>query len=197
MGCNFPLWWACAILIDWAEQNLVTRRLSMRENWLLVGWACAKIGYLRADHTQKSFWHTICIFRLFPQFHSLLSYVPSHVFVSCLPSSVLRLTSLFLVSRPFYLVSRDLSAVLCPLPHVSVPCLPSSVPCLTWSVCYLISSFLCPLNPIKCPSFPFSVALFHYAYPLLFCFPSSVLVLLSSVSCLSYLRECFEFYLVR
>ncbi len=27
--------------------------LSMRENWLLIGWACARIGYSMAEHAQK------------------------------------------------------------------------------------------------------------------------------------------------
>ena len=35
------------VIFPYAEhaQKLVTRGLSMRENWLLVGCACAKIGY--------------------------------------------------------------------------------------------------------------------------------------------------------
>ncbi len=125
----------------WLQQNLVTRRLSMHENWLHVGWACAKVGYLRADHTQKSFWHTTCIFGVFPQFPCLPSYVPSHVFVSCLPSSVLCLTSLFLVSRPLYPVSRDLSAVSFPL--FSVPQPLSNVPVSPFLWLYSTVHILC------------------------------------------------------
>jgi hypothetical protein len=109
----------------------------------------------------------------------------SHVSVPCLP-----------VMYPF-LSLCSLSPVLCPLSHVSISCLPSSVPCLKCSVRYPPSFFRRPLTPINCPSVPFSVALFHCSRPLFFFFPSTVLLrLLSSDSCLPYLRECSEFFLV-
>jgi hypothetical protein len=83
--------------------------LSMHENWLLIGWACAKIGYMLAEHTQKSFWCTMCIFLSYPLSPIPLSPSPvpvpvlcplSHVFVLCRPSDVPCLMALFLVSRP-------------------------------------------------------------------------------------------------
>ncbi len=153
-------------------QKLVTHWLGMRGNWLLVGWACAQIGYSLAEHTQKSFWRTlsqymsfwvsICIVPCFSNFtrssvtfsRSLTNVLcpRSHVSVPCLPSSgpcllssVPCLTSLFLISPPLFPVSLlcSLSPILCFLSHVSVPCLPSSVHNLT--SLFLVSR---PLSPI-------------------------------------------------
>ncbi len=155
MGCDFPLCWACMkIGYSLAErgQKLVTRRLSMRENWLLDVWAYAKIGYLLARHAKKLFtrWLSICktSFSAFSKFffsspcHSLTPMSPSsvrvsnvlcplsHVFVLCLPSYVPCLTSLLLVFRPLY--------------YISVLCLSSAVPSL--APLFLVSH---PLSPVS------------------------------------------------
>ncbi len=136
----------------------------MIENWLLVGWACTKIGYLLAEHTEKSFRRTMCIFRVFPLFllslsnvicplsrplSPLTSFVPSHVlcplshvFVLCLQSYVPCLTSLFLVSLPRPSVSR-----ICFLPTVRVPKL-TSLFLVSRPLCFV--SQLCSLSPVLC-----------------------------------------------
>jgi len=155
MGCNFPL------ISCWP---------SMRKNWLLVSWACAKLhGYSLAEHAQKlvtcwlsireiiSVQHNIlrvpCV--LFPLSPVPLSPSPipcfmspvlcplSYVSLICLPSAVPSLTSLFLV------------CLLCLLFHISVPCLPSSVPCLKWSVPSPI--LLSPYPPSSVPCLKWSV----------------------------------------
>jgi hypothetical protein len=52
------------VISPYAEhaQKVVTRWLSMRKKWLLVGLACMKIGYSLAEHAQKlvSRWLSIC-----------------------------------------------------------------------------------------------------------------------------------------
>jgi hypothetical protein len=149
-GLWFPL------MPSYAEhaQKLVTRWLSMRGNWLLVGWACTKIGYLLAEQSRKSLRRTTCISKFFlssschPFFSLLLPSLSnflcplSHVFVLCLPSYVPCLTSL------------SLSPILCPLSHVSVPCLPSNVPSFKFlflesqPLCYVLR--LCSLSLVFC-----------------------------------------------
>jgi hypothetical protein len=113
-----------------------------------------------------------CLMTLF-----LVSRPLSHVSVTCLPSSVPCLMALLLVSRPLSLVSWlcSLSPVPClrPCPHGSHPCPPSSVPCLSTVP---VSPFLLLYStvPVLCSS---------VTRPLF-------LHLLSSVPCLSYLRDC-------
>jgi hypothetical protein len=92
--------------------------MSMRKNWLLVGWACAKIGFSQAEHMRKSFWPTTCMLRVFlssschPFLCSLLPSLSnvlcplSEVFALCLLAYVPCLMSLFLVYRPLSPVSR-------------------------------------------------------------------------------------------
>jgi hypothetical protein len=156
------------VISPYAEhaRKLVTCRLSMHGNWLLIGWACAEIGYSLAEHTRKlvTRWLSICGKFVFigsePCFSPVIcSPVPfsrplsnilclvSQVSVLCLPSSVSCLTSLFLVSRPLFPVSR-----LC-------PCLQSSVPCLT------------SLFPVSRPLSPILCSMSHFFVP---CLPSSV-----------------------
>ncbi len=56
MGSNFLLCLACAKIVYLLAKHawkLVTCWLSMRENWLLFGWAHAEIGYSLAEHTRK------------------------------------------------------------------------------------------------------------------------------------------------
>jgi hypothetical protein len=124
---------------------------------LAVQCACAKIGYSLAEHTWKSFWRTMTIFRVFPLFplspiHLFPSPVPfrhplSLLSCLCTLSPILSLLSHVYVPSltSLFLVSWSLSLSQC-----SAPCLSSSVPCLTWSVPFLPSSFLCSLTPINC-----------------------------------------------
>ncbi len=116
--------------------------------------------------------------------------------------------SLCLVSRLPSPVSWlcSLSPVLCPLSHGSSPCLPSYVPCLT--ALLLVSrpmspvSRLCSLFSVPCTlsiSKTIPVSPFMWLYSTGPVLRSSVcrplfLPLLSSVHCLSYLRECEFFY---
>ncbi len=123
--------------------------LSMRENWLLVGWAWAKIGYLLAEHARKLTTHKLSIgaphafseFFLSSTCHSFICHLLlslsnvlcllSHVLVLCLPTYVPCLMSLILVSRSLSPVSWlcSLSPVLCPISCGSAPCFPTSVTC--------------------------------------------------------------------
>ncbi len=181
MGCNFPL------ISCWP---------SMRKNWLLVSWACAKLhGYSLAEHAQKlvtcwlsireiiSVQHNIsrglCSVFCSPYLLFLCPLLPSPV--SCLPSYVPCLTFLGFASRllspVLHLCSFSASFVSCftSLFLVSRPLFPvSSDPSR------LPSSFLRTLDPINCHSVPLSVALFHCSYPLLLCFlcsfPSSLVL---------------------
>jgi hypothetical protein len=56
MGWDFPLCSACAkigYLLAEHARKLVTRWLSMHENWLFVGCACTNLDYLLAEHARK------------------------------------------------------------------------------------------------------------------------------------------------
>ncbi len=133
------------LLVGWACVELVTRWLSMRGNWLLFGWAYAEIRF---------YWYWTLFFPL--------SSVPLSPFpVPCLTSYVSCLKCLFLFSHPLFPVSRLISLfpVHCSLSHISVPFLPSAVPCLT-SLFLVFRS----LSPILC-------SMFHFFVP---CLPSSV-----------------------
>ncbi len=137
----------------------------MRGNWLLVGWACSEIGCSLAGHSQKlvtrllSIWGNSFVLVLNHVFSPVIrSPVPfsrplsnvlwllSQVSVSCLPSSVPCLTSLFL------LCSLSPVLVLYSMSHFFVPCLRSSVPNLTYLilVSHSLSQILslCSLYPI-------------------------------------------------
>ncbi len=166
MGCNFPL------ISCWP---------SMRKNWLLVSWACAKIGYSLAEHAQKlvaglAYAKSFRCNKTFPEFPVFCS--PCSLFlcpllpspVSCLPSYVPCLTFPWFASRPLSpvlrLCSLSVSSVscftslflvclLCLLFHISVPCLLSSVPCLKWSVPSPI--LLSPYPPSSVPCLRWSV----------------------------------------
>ncbi len=174
--------------------------LSMRENRLLVGWACAKVGYSLAEYARKLItrrlsmrenWllvsrayakigyslaeHTQNSFGrtvCFSEF--FLSRIPCHPFLCPLIPSLSNVL--------FSPLSRlcTLSPILCPLSYVSVPCFPSSVPCLMalllvscplpGPVLTALLPVLRPLYPVYCP---FLMALFYCSCPLLFCFTSS------------------------
>ncbi len=155
----------------------------MCKNWLLIGWAFAKIVYLLAEHREKSFGRTMCIFRVFlsSSCPCLTSFVPSRTslyFVSIPMSPVLRLCSLSPFLGPLSHLSVSCLPYASPilrlcslylvryaLSHSSAPCPPSSVPCLMWSFPCLPSSFLCPLTPItlcQCPIFCDSIPLFLF-----------------------------------
>ncbi len=139
--------------------------LSMRENWLLVGWtcmdiwllvdwACAEIGYSLAEHAQKLVTRCLSIWR------NLFLFVLNHVFSPVIHSPV-----------PF---SHPLSNVLCLLFQVSVSCLPSSVPCLTSLFCVFRPLFtvsrLCSLSPILCSLSPILCSQSYVSFP---CLPFS------------------------
>ncbi len=164
--------------------------LSMCGNWLLVGWTCAKIGYLLVEHVRKLVprWLSMCEnhlahhvhlqnFPLFPFYPFLcplllsLSNVLcplSHVFVLCLPSYL-----------PFLCLCSicSMSPFICPLSHVSVPCLPSAVPSLT--SLFLVSRPPSPHGSAPCllssaePCVTWSVT----------CLPSSFLRPLTPINC--------------
>jgi hypothetical protein len=90
------------VISSYAEHawKLVTRWLSMRGNWLLVGWASAEIGYSWLSIRRYSFyWYWTM------SFPCLNPLSLSHVSVHCFPSTVPCLTSLFLVSHPLFPVS--------------------------------------------------------------------------------------------
>ncbi len=140
-------------------RKLVTGWLSMRKNWLLIGWEHAWKLVIRWLSLRE---YNFSAPRTFSEFF-LCS--PSHPFFCLL------LLSLSNVLCPMSHVSA-LLPVLRPLSYVSVPCLPSSILCLTWSVPCLTSSFLRPLTPITWSTVPFSVALFLCSSSLFLCFPS-------------------------
>ncbi len=148
--------WVC-MEIDYSlaehARKLVTLWLSISGNWLLVGWAYAEIHFYCFIGIEPCFYpviHSTVPFSrplspvssvnshsLFPvsrlcSFYPIL-YSLSNFFVSCLPSSVPFITSLFLVSRPLFPVSLlcSLFPALCSLSHVSVPCIPSTLSCIT------------------------------------------------------------------
>jgi hypothetical protein len=108
----------------------------------------------------------------------------SYVSVPCLPSAVLSLTPLFLVSSPLslFLVSRPLSSVfrLCSLSPVRCPQSFVSVPCLLSPVFRL-----CSLSPVRSLTSLFLVSC-PQSYVSVPCLPSAVLSLTSLflVSCL-------------
>ncbi len=192
MGSDFSLCWVS-----------VACWLSMSKNWLLVGWACAKIGYSLAEHAQNLVtcwlsmrenwllvsWACAKIGYSFAE-HALKSFVHHLHFLSF---------SSLPLSHPFPCpLLLFLSNVFCPLSHVFVLCLPSYVPCLM--AVLLVScplspvSRLCSLSPvlcilsINCPSVPY---LWLY---------SIVHVLCSSVSCplfLQVLSSCPLFFILR
>ncbi len=147
----------------------------MRGNWLLLGWACAEIGYFLAEHTRKlvTRWlsirgnsfllvlnHVFSPFIPSPvPFSRLLSNILcllSQVSVPCLLSSVPCLTSLFHVSRPLFPVSRlrSLSPILCSLSHFSMPCFPPFVshPLFHVSLLCSMSHFFVPCLPSSVPN---------------------------------------------
>ncbi len=101
----FSLCWAYAKIgysLATHSQILLSRWLSMNENWLIVGLACAKNWLLSCQaYAEKSFRCTTCIFRvpMLSRFFVPFSRPLSNTFVPCL-------TSLFLVVRPMSLVFR-------------------------------------------------------------------------------------------
>jgi hypothetical protein len=180
--------------------------LSMRENGLVIGLAWPKFGYSLAQHARKL---VTCL---------LSMRKPPAVTRLSVPFTVSRI---FIVSRPISPVLRlcSLSPVLCLLSNVSIPCLMSAIACLSSlflvsrlcplslvSVPYLSSLFLvsclCPLSLFSRPLYSIS----HYLSPFSFSIPdpyqmsvSFFMALfyspcpLSSVPCLSYLRDCKSF----
>ncbi len=101
--------------------------LSMRENWLLLGWACLEIGYSLAEHLRKLDWLSIrgnwlLVGWAYAEIHFIgiepcfYPVILSHLSVPCIPSSLPCLISLCLVSRPLF------------PSYVSVPCLPFIFP---------------------------------------------------------------------
>ncbi len=144
MGCDFPLWWACAKIgysLDVHARKLVSHWLCMRENWLLM-----------AVHARKT---PSAFSKIFLTYSSVLFSRP------CLTSFVPSLTSLYCTLSPvLYPLSHrlwSLSPVRCTLSHV---------------ICSLSPNLVFrPLTPISCPRVSFSVALFHCW---LLWFPSSV-----------------------
>ncbi len=166
--------------------------LSMCGNWLLVGWACVKIGYSLSEHAWK------LVTRWLSIRGNILSYTESrNAFFEFLFVLSMFFSHVTRSSVPF---PRSLIKVLCPLSHVSVPCLPSSVsclpsnvPCLTWSGHCLPSSVPClttiflvshPLFSVSllCSLSPIRRSLSHFSAP---CLPSSLSCLTSLflVSC--------------
>ncbi len=146
MGCDFPLCWAYAktgySLAEHA-QRLLSRWLSMLENWLLIGWAeliCWLSIWNHVHFQSFSSGHPL-LCSLLPSLSSVLCPL-SHVCVVCTLSPVLftLFTSLFLIFRPLYPVSR-----LCFLPQSSVPSLASLVSHPLSPVSY---HFSCPLYPV-------------------------------------------------
>ncbi len=146
--------WVVISSYDEHVRKLITRWLSMRGNWLLIGWACTEIGYSLTEHTRKLVTRWLSIHRnlfywYWTMFFPLSSVLPSpfpilvlcllfQVSVPCIPSSVPCLTSLFLVSHPLFPVLSSLFLVSHPLFLVwllcslfPTLCLSSSVPCLT------------------------------------------------------------------
>jgi hypothetical protein len=138
----------------------------MHKNWLLSGWAYAKIISVRHMHFQSSLF--LC--PLLPSLSNIqcpLSHVSALSPILCLLNYC---TSLFFVFRPLVPVSR-----LCSLPPVRCPqssslflvsrplypvsrlwpSLPSYVFCLIWSVLCLPSSFFVPLPLSTVPVSPF------------------------------------------
>ncbi len=166
--------WAFVSFYVKHARKWVSHWLSMPKMWLLVGSACAKIGYLFAKHAQKLFtrWLSIrenhfgapCVFLEFS--------LCSHSVPRCsVPFTVSRTG---IVSRPISPVLRlcSLSPVLCPLSYVSVRYLPSSVSCLT-----SLSLASRPLSPVlvlcslslvfvPCPFYPVLYTLSHIICPL-------------------------------
>ena len=134
--------------------------LSMRENWLLVGWACMEISYSLAEHARKlvTLWlsmrenwllvgwayEEICFYWYWTMFFPLSSVPLSPFFIPCLTSYVSCLKWLFLVSHPLFPSLTSLFLVSHPLFHVSLLCsLSSSVPNLT--SLFLVSRSLSPI----------------------------------------------------
>ncbi len=159
------------VISSYAEhaRKLVTRWLSMRENWLLFDWYAHKLVTSKLYTWENNF----CAQRAFSEF-----FLSS----SCHPFLCPLLPSLSNFLCPLFFCS--LSPSLGPLSYVSVPCLLSYVPCLMALLLVFRPlsplSRLCSLSPdlctlsINCPSVPFFVALFHWSCLLLLCFSSSV-----------------------
>jgi hypothetical protein len=169
--------------------------MSPRRNWLLVAWACAKIGHSLAEHARKLVtpWLSICknhycIGAQHIQSNSVPSDPSSVPFYRPISNSYVNcITSLFLVSSSpvtpvfrLFLVPLPLSPVsrLCSLPPVRCPhavsplcsysCLPSAVPALR--LCSL-SPVLCRLSHVSVPCLPSSVHCLTWSFPWLpFCF---------------------------
>ncbi len=102
---------ACSLYFEWwiwdgRAQNLAAHRMSMHKNWLLVVWACEKIGYLvshfGAPHAFSELLCSTCHSFLCPLLLSLSTVLcPMSPSLLCLISYVPCLMSLFLiVSRP-------------------------------------------------------------------------------------------------
>ncbi len=128
--------WVVISLYAEHAKKLVAHWMSMHKNWLLVGWACTKIGYSLAEHAQKlvTLWLSMRTNWLLADwaYAKILSEHHMHFQSSSVPHVIFS-------SVPFYHPClcpmphvSALSHILSPLSYVSVPnCLPSSVPCLT------------------------------------------------------------------
>ncbi len=184
------------VIFPYAEHawKLVTRWLSMRENWLLEGWACAKngllygwayakIGSLLPEHAKKLLtgWQRKCknsfqrIFKIFPLFRLSLipcPLLPSLSNVLCPPSHafVLCLLSYVPCLTSLLLVSR-------PLAYISVPCLSSAVP--SPGPLFLVSHHLSPVSQF-CSLSPVFFTCLTLSVP---CLPSSFLRPLTPINC--------------
>ncbi len=160
--------------------------LSIRENCLLVGWACIKIDYSLTEHAWKLVTRQLSMREnwllaswayekiILVQHMHFQSFFPLYL-ISPIPLSPSPIT----VKHPLSPLSRlcTLSPSLCTLSYVSVPFLLSSVPCL--KTLHLVSHPLYPLSRLcslfpdlctlsnTCPSVHFLVALFNGSCPLL------------------------------
>ncbi len=160
-------WGAISPYTEHAQYSLTEQS----KTWLLVGWACAKIGKLLAEHVQKLVTCGLTILKN-------LSDTPHAFSDFFLSSPVSRpmspLMSLFLVCRPLSSVSRlcslssilyTLSHMICPLSHLHLSLSPNP---------YQMSQF-----PLFCGSIPLFIS-FVTLFPVL-CSRSLVLCLMSFV----------------
>ncbi len=168
--------WACAkIGYSLAEQ--------MHENWLLASWACAVIGYSLTEHARKLVTHKLIIQE--NHFGAPLALSEFFLSSSCNPILCTLLSSL--------------SNVSCPLSHFFVHCLPVYVPCLL--SLFLVTRPLYPLSRLLTSvpflsTVPVSPFLWLYFTVTVRCASVSCplfLHILSSVPSLSYLQECAFF----